>query len=294
MKIQYLIIFLLFSSILIAQNPKNTVKPTPLKAPISSKDSLFLVVIGQNRYILHKVKKGENLQTLCKSYNIDNTQIQKNNPEIGKKEVKENQLLRISIPLKALVTERKSGFDEKNYTSIFYRVATKETLYNIAKNHLKTNIDTLQKRNKLKTLSVNNGQVLHLGWFPKNGIPDSLKIQKWMPEEMSADNLKLKKKFEEQKSLNRKEFLQEGKSTWPKYQPVKTGKTLSVLFNQAPEGAIVRIENPMTKRSLYAKVIGKVPDTAFARDSVVILSSTLAETLGILDEASFVKVYYLK
>jgi hypothetical protein len=156
------------------------------------------------------------------------------------------------------------------------------------------NIDTLQKRNKLKLPSVNNGQILTIGWFPKGGIPDSLKIVKWMSEQISAENFKLKKVYDGQKSKNAKEIIQEGKSTWPKHQPVKSGKSLSVLFNQASEGAIVRIENPMTKRSLYAKVIGKVPDTAFARDSVVILSTTLAETLGILDEASFVKVHYLK
>jgi hypothetical protein len=73
-----------------------------------------------------------------------------------------------------------------------------------------------------------------------------------------------------------------------------TGKNLYILHSEAKEGTVVRIENPMTERVIYAKVIGKVPDTEFAEGSVAMLSNTVAKVLGVLDSAVFLKIQYLQ
>jgi len=46
----------------------------------------------------------------------------------------------------------------------------------------------------------------------------------------------------------------------------------------------------MIERRIYAKVLGSVPDTPFARGSIVMLSPTSAQALGILDAQAYVKI----
>ena len=57
-------------------------------------------------------------------------------------------------------------------------------------------------------------------------------------------------------------------------------------------GTIIEVLNPMTNRTVYVKVIGKIPDTAYRDEVAVILSPLAAKLLGAIDPRFFVKVKY--
>src|SRR5690606_12869697 len=56
------------------------------------------------------------------------------------------------------------------------------------------------------------------------------------------------------------------------------------LHSLAPTGTIVKIFNPMTNRSVFAKVVGKYTENATTKDVIIVINKAVAEALGALDK----------
>jgi LysM repeat protein len=257
-------------------------------------DSLFVITKGDLRYIRHKVRKGETVYSITRFYNIEIEKLKRNNPEFEKEGLKENQWLLIPINPKALIINKGKDFNIEHHLRVFYTVLPKETMYGIAKGHFGISVEELQQRNTLKSTDLSVGQQLHIGWLSKSGIPDSLNRLPWLNAALGEENKRLKKKYEKALMEGAKEIKQEGKSVWPKDKQMGSGSSLYILHSEAKQGSVVRIENPMSDRVIYAKVIGKVPDTEFARGSIAMISTTIANVLGVLDSTVFLKIQYLE
>lgn len=63
-----------------------------------------------------------------------------------------------------------------------------------------------------------------------------------------------------------------------------------VLYNKAPINSIVELYNPMLKRTIQAKVIGKIPPQTYQQDIDIVMSSGAANSLGVLDNRSMVEI----
>jgi hypothetical protein len=50
----------------------------------------------------------------------------------------------------------------------------------------------------------------------------------------------------------------------------------------------------MSGKTVYAKVIGKMPDNAYGNEVVVIVAPSVAKMLGAVDEKFFVKMKYVE
>jgi LysM repeat protein len=295
------ILILLFSLELFAQRTNNSKKQSvKTESKLEEKkvlgfapDSVFVLIKGENRFIRHKVKKGETVYSISKFYNIEFDQLKKYNPDLAQNTLKENQYLILPINPKAIIVQKPKDFKEDKHLKLYYSVLPKETMYTIAKGYFRLSVEELQERNKLQKTDLSVGQSLHIGWLPKSGIPDSLNKLPWLSYQLAEENKKLRKKYENVLAEGKKETKQEGKAVWPKDKQMSSGNSLYVLHSDAAQGSVVRIENPMTERVIYAKVIGKVPDTEFAKGSIAMLSTTVAKVLGILDSTAFIKIQYL-
>jgi LysM repeat protein len=285
MKLHYnvlTVIFILLSICLFAQNKSLENNKQP-KFP----DSLYIIISGDQFILQYKIRKGETLFSLCKQFNIDKKKIFKLNPKLEQEGLKTNELLNLPLPKKLLVKKKEKSFKESNYSKVYYKVEPKETLYKVAVSYFNLDVETVQKRNNLKTNDLKVGQFLHIGWFSKSGFPDSLKQKNWLSADLSKENQKNQKKYNSETNTNKNEQVQEGKVCWVKHQKTTNSKNLYILYDAVDEGTIVEVNNPMTQRKVYAKVIGKVPKTSFAEGSIAMLSPALAESLGILDSYSF-------
>lgn len=260
----------------------------------SENDSIFVSIEGHQLYLYHTVKKGHTLYSIKRFYGLAFNDLYKCNPQIEEKGLRLHQTLKIPITGRAIKRSQGMGFIDTNFVKVYYRVKPKETFYGISKTSFNIPLEVLQKRNKLKDISLKVGQVLHIGWIAKSGIPDTLHRYTGLTGVLGEENDKLRKKYESDLMAGKEEVEQEGKACWPKNQGLGQDNTLYVLHSTVPVGSILRVENPMTERVLYARVIGKVPDTPFARGSIVMLSPTVAYALGILDATVYVKVYYLQ
>ena len=92
------------------------------------------------KFIIHKVQKGENLYMLSKKYEISIDQIQNYNPQLIKRGLKKRMQLR--IPFYSLVKEKNKDFDN----TIIYLVKQKDTKWRIAYTH-GISVDELEKLN---------------------------------------------------------------------------------------------------------------------------------------------------
>ena len=71
-------------------------------------------------------------------------------------------------------------------------------------------------------------------------------------------------------------------------------KNYYVLFNDAKVGSAIDIYNPMLRRHVKAKVIGKIPSNTYNEEVNIIISASIAKELGIFDTRFKVNVKYEK
>lgn len=71
---------------------------------------------------------------------------------------------------------------------------------------------------------------------------------------------------------------------------ITAGNQHLAFFNGASTGSVIRVTNLMNKKTVFVKVIGKVPPGDAGNDITVKLSNTAAKHLGVMDEKFLVEV----
>lgn len=268
-------------------------KTAPVIVQLNTKDSVFLEVTMGQKYLLHKVLPGQNLYRIKQFYGIELSDLYYSNPTLDEEGLKPHRYLKIPIVGRAICKYKGTGFVDSAYVPIYYRVKKSETLYGIAKRYFGISIPVLQQRNNMTSTSLSPKQVLHIGWVSKAGIPDSLRKYTGLTGVLGEENVKNKYRYERLQG-EKPELMKEGVARWFRDMQLVDRNKLYVMCSEVESGSVVRIENPMTHRFLYAKVIGKVPETSSTADAVVVLSPTVAQALGALDTRFFVTVRYYR
>lgn len=274
-----ILLWLLFPAFLWGQNEK----PTPL---LNSKDSVLLTVESGKKFIHHPVKAKQTLFSISRYYQIGLDELFDHNQELrNDPTLKLGSKIKIPIPNKAIKRYKSSGFIASKNTSIYYVVQPGDNLYQIAKRYFEMPIDSVLKRNRLKSNNIKPGQRLHMGWMGIEGFR-----AEWRSAKPSLESEALKGHFLEDKK-KRKEIDGQGVCSWPKDSKEKG--SLYALHREAAIGTTIQVNNPMNNRTVYAKVIGRIP-TSYERNVEVVLSPEAALKLGARDPRFFVKTKYLK
>lgn len=291
----FVFVFLILGTFLYGQT--QPVKPTvsaPTSPVLSPGDSVFVLVENEQKYLLHTFLQGQTLYGIAKFYSVELADLYYCNPTLSEKGSKPGQVLKIPVSGRAL--RRPKDQPDSLWVKVFYRVKTGETLYRIANVYFKIPIEILQKMNGMKTdrYDLRVDQALHVGWLNRYGIPDSLRRHNGLTGVLLEKNTEYRNKYEEVKTAGKKEHAAEGAACWIKGERYSDAANFSVLFNGLPAGAIMRLENPMTGRVIYAKVIGPLPDNSYVDNALLVVSPTIAYALGAIDARFFVKLHYLK
>jgi len=72
----------------------------------------------------------------------------------------------------------------------------------------------------------------------------------------------------------------------------QVGGNMLALHKTAPVGTVVKITNPMTNRTTFAKVVGKFNDSAETKDAIIVISKSAANLIGVLDRRFQVEIAY--
>ena len=257
---------------------------------LTPKDTIFLS-IGQfqEKYFTHYVERKQTLFSLAKFYGMSLEELYFYNPGLQQRVVKRGMPVNIPVPNRAIQRYWSSDMVPGEYVPVYYVVRKGDTMFRIAKRYFNMPIEEMLQRNQLFDHTLHKGQELHVGWMSIEGIPDSLRQYKGGA--LGKRNAELRKTFQ-LGCGGQTPSLDKGAAACP---DDKNGKTdLYALHRSAPLNSVVAIRNPMSRHTIYAKVIGRIPETQYENEIVVVVSPLAAQLLGAIDPQFFVEVKYCR
>lgn len=263
----------------------------PYNSAIGPMDSLYVEVTGGQKYLQHRIQPGQTLYSLKRFYAIDLVDLYAANPSLEANGLSIGQRLRIPIVDRALERYGAAQYQPEQYIPVYYRVRSYETLYRIARVYFRLPSEVMRERNQLLTEDLQSNQILHVGWIHRAGIPDSLRTLGGLPGILGEESQKNKYRYEFNLTADNEKQVQ-GTACWDKAMELSDKNKLYVLCSLVPQGGVVRLENPMTNRRLYARVVAPKPENSVTQNSIVMLTPTVARALGGLDTRFYVKIYY--
>jgi len=320
-----LIAFLLAGNVLRSQHDLNTV--------FTKGDQIDLVATTTNDFFyVHSIQKGQSLYALSRIFKVSLSQIYRiNNLESGAT-IAIGQQIKIPIYDQNLFKGISlGGLKYGKYVPVYYTTRPKENLYRIARVFFDQPIEDLIQRNDLSSKTLSLGQKLLIGWFPIDSPvrraeeefeeefdevlnseddeatsgevvhqneetplepttvrldSDTSVVVEAIPSAFDTSLLGINT-YRETIAVKSKSEV----ANWDKTMP--DNGTVYVLHKDALLYSYIEMYNPLLKRSVRAKVIGRIPYGAYASNVNLVLSPRAAKQLGALDSRFKVKVKYL-
>lgn len=170
-----------------------------------------------------------------------------------------------------------------------YKVSAGETLYSIAKRFNST-VEDITKLNGLTSTTVTPGQVIQV----KSGTADVPEVVRPVAKRDSTTYMTGQDSAYSKLNANRYglfEKSEKGVATWIDDAGLDPNKKL-VLHRTAPIGTVIKITNPMTSKTTFAKVVGRFTESEATRDVILIMTKNVAESIGALDKRIHVNISY--
>jgi LysM repeat protein len=277
------LILAVFYTALTAQ--PNQTKPTRgPKVLLSSKDTLYLTIDEGKKIIHHRAKPKQTLFSLAQFYCLGLDELYEFNPRYRTDPtLKVGQLVAIPTPNIAVKRYKRKGFKNSQHTPVYYVVQPGDNLYQISRRNFDMPVDSVKARNKLKSDNLVPGQLLHIGWIGTEGFQAS-----WRTEKKAETVEALAGHFEEQ-NTKLKEMVSQGICTWTNDET--DAQDLYALHREAAIGSVLAVTNPANRKTVYAKVIGRIPPT-FSKRTEVVLSLGAAQKIGATEPEFLTKLKY--
>ncbi|RMF29244.1 MAG: LysM peptidoglycan-binding domain-containing protein [Bacteroidetes bacterium] len=259
---------------------------------LTPKDTVFIQVnaFGE-KYFRHVLAPGQTLFSLAKFYGMTLGEVFALNPGLTADTYAPGDSVAIPIPNRAILRYPPEDYSPFDYVPVCYVVQPGDTFYRICKQYFRMPLRDLARRNRLLSATIAPGQILHVGWMSRYGIPDSYRLPGGPLWQRSNQ---LRRAYAAQ-GLTKKEFLQKGAAWWDQSKPA--GSDLYALHDEAPRNSIIEVRNPNLtgpQHPVYLRVIGPIPDHAFSQKPAVVISHAAAKLLNASEARFFVEVRYHK
>lgn len=117
-------------------------------------------------HYVHALNPKETIYSLSKFSGASVQEIYKLNRLSASAILSIGQELIIPVHPESVITDaRIANAQQKSLIKVMYQVKKKDNLFQIAKRHFSTDINTIVKRNELSGLTISPNQVLHIGWI---------------------------------------------------------------------------------------------------------------------------------
>ena len=253
-------------------------------------DTIFLTTNAfQEKIFTHRIAPKQTLFSLAKFYGLSINDLYYYNPGIRNKTVSVGTPINIPIPNSSIQRYKGADFVPWKFIPVYYIVKKGDTMYRIAKHYFRMPIEDLMSRNGLEDMTMKVGQLLHVGWMKLGGISES---QRKVAGGPLAERNRAMRMLYMQKTNGKKTYDEQGAAAWK--HNAKNDTDFYALHLKAPINSVIEVINPMTRRTVYAKVVGRIPITTYDENVKVVLSPLAAKFLGAKDPKFFVKVKYAK
>ena len=258
-------------------------------------DSLSVENLNGKKNIVHKVEAKETYYSIARKYNVTPQSVIQFN---SNKSLQIGTILRVPTerPFEESTVINVSNKQESNTSAqtavIDYKVAPREYLIAIAKK-FNTTVEDLKTLNNLSSNNLSIGQIIKV---PFGSVSSELPAS---PPAISLDIPKL-----DQRSINTpvdssksaserlklpvaryglREVNERGVAIWIEDENLDGTKMLA-LHQTAPIGTVIKITNPMTGKSTFAKIVGKFTQNESSKDALIVVTKATADLIGARDK----------
>jgi LysM repeat protein len=257
----------------------------------ASIDSINVEELNGFKNIVHKVEVKESYYSIARKYNVNPQSIIQFNS---------NRLLQIGTiirvpterPFKELKTDKAQAISGSKVAVIDYKVGPREYLGMIARK-FNTTVDDLKALNNLSSINLAIGQILKV---PYGSAP----IEQLAPAPLSPTDTPLISSVNQPNQIDSsknasdrlklpparyglREVNERGAAVWIAYENLDGTKMLA-LHQTAPIGTVVKITNPMTGKSTFAKIVGKFTENESTKDVIIVVTRAVADLIGVMDK----------
>jgi LysM repeat protein len=257
---------------------------------ILSADSIGVENYQGKEVVLHRLAAKETYYSLSRKYAVNPNDIIAFNSNKSLKigdvvKVPTNRSYGAAAARNNAVTSVASAGDTP---STEYKVGRGETLFNISRRFQVSVARLVEFNNLSNEQDIKVGQVLRI---PQgNALPQA---QPQPEEETLAETVEAEPSRNSNVRENRyglRQVDEKGVGVW--MEGLNSDGNMLALHKTAPVGTVIKITNPMTQKSTFAKVVGKYNDNSNTRDAIVVISKATANLLGILDKRFLINISY--
>ena len=229
--------------------------------------------------VVHRLAAKESYYSLGRLYNVTPKEIISFNAnkrlKVGETvKIPTNRTFSTSPIVQSVLTNTDPEFIE-------YKVGAGETLYTISK-RFQVAADYIEEFNNLNGNSIQAGQILRI---PQGPRPLPIVTEPVAVKEVEKEFSLPPDRYGLTQVSNK------GIGVWIDGLNTEDGSMLA-LHKTAPIGTVIKITNPMTQRTTYAKVVGKYNDSNDTRDAIIVISKATASLIGIIDKRFLVNISY--
>lgn len=273
-------------------------------------DSLFVVQFKDGWVISHKLKGGENVYSLARQYHVPPMMLAEFNNISFQQDL--NTMERLFIPIGAYNLWKDKATLPPGSRPLYHKVRKPSSLRQFAQLS-GISSKTLQHWNNLSVSDVDKGQLLLVGWLihdapGTNGNRNKQIIPEVVPErgapvaEEPDTIIVLRDTPLDTLSEGEKQYLkQTGDGVYAVHEKGTAaffkggGSSDDIYFafhDTAPRGTIIKVTNPGTQKTVYVKVIGKVPSTRLYHNAIIGISSAARAALEVYEEKAWCELSY--
>lgn len=268
----------------------------------ASIDSVSVEDLNGNKNIVHKVEAKESYYSIARKYSVSpQSVIQFNNNkslQIGtiirvptERPFVEPKVNKPNSTTNSTTTPGSTSEEPGKLAVVEYRVGPREYLIAIARK-FNTTVEDLKTLNNLTSNTLAVGQIIKVTYgtalhnpapAPSAPIDTPKADDRRQPTQIDSsrsvsDRLKLPPA-----TYGLKEVNERGVAIWIADENLDGTKMLA-LHQSAPIGTVVKITNPMTGKSTFAKVVGKFTQNESTKDVMIVITKAAAELIGVLDK----------
>lgn len=231
----------------------------------------------------HYVAPGQTLYGVTKFYGLTLEDVYHLNPKLRSK-YETGDKVRVAIPrgaIRAVPAPDSLAW----FVPIYYCMGKGETLFGLYKRTLQLPDDQqIRALNpELDPARMSANQELAIGYIKLDGIPKELQGE---IEDIYVRRNRGLRDLWRLRTKGKKMISKNGKAAWTrKGDP---GKWMA-LHRTAPINSLIEIEDPRSRKTIYARVVGRIPEQVNDPNVIVVVSPLLVKAFGVRDRHFYVR-----
>ena len=231
----------------------------------------------------HYLAPGQTLYAASRFYGLQLEDIYTLNPRLRSKYTTGDKV-KVSIPPKT-IREAAAPDSLAWFVPVYYKMSRGETIFGLHRRTLKLPDDSriMRLNPDINPAALTANTVLHVGYFKIDGIAGELQGE---IQDVYVRRNRGMRELWSNKTRGKKMKEKSGKAAWT----TKGDKSKwMVLHRTAPIGSLVEIDDPRSRKVLYARVVGRIPGQSYPPDIILVVSPLLFKAFGVRDKYFYVR-----